>query len=213
MYAEQIRQMIADAVREDARTGRLASVLVQMARGNGRTVAPEDVANEVEFIRNYVEGVPGWLETLDAEATKAGMAPAVAPVLQAALQYFLEGCDFIPDHLGLIGLVDDAYLALRMVEVANEHAAKQVGRKLVDVELGAVNSVIRTLIGDQMAGQLEAMVAGASEQTWFKNLLTNLSIDAAGGLPLRPDPHPIYSNPSAAELVRLEMGRHGVTAG
>jgi len=56
-----VEEMIADALADEERTGRLANAMRERAAAHGRSPAAEEVRSAVGFVREYVEHVPAYL--------------------------------------------------------------------------------------------------------------------------------------------------------
>ena len=129
-------------------------------------------------------------------------------MLNTVEEYFLEPNDFIPDYLGLIGLIDDAYLAQKLVQVLSDNYRQQTGIPLLNVDLSEGNNIIRNLIGEPIAGMLDASVMNTvqmpSMQQFFQNLM-----NFQGMMPMST-PHPIYGNMSNSEIADVRLGAMGV---
>lgn len=106
------------------------------------------------FVRSYVEGAPTVLEGLTRAAESAGVSEEISGVVAAARAYFRAEADFIPDHNGVAGLVDDAYLALRLIERTLSFLGEPV------IGLTSANDTIAGMIGVSLLKQLDESIAG-----------------------------------------------------
>ncbi|HSG82027.1 MAG TPA: YkvA family protein [Gemmatimonadota bacterium] len=164
MHTQHIRQMIAQATAQEEMTGTAAQALVQAAMLRGVPTSPLDVAQTVAFIRGYVEHAPDLLEACAAAAATAGIEDYVNPILESALQYFLSPLDVIYDHLGLIGLMDDAYFTQCLMQAVSEAYQGWTGSPLLPMNLAPANAVVRQLIGEPQASQLDLAVQSTLQQ-------------------------------------------------
>jgi uncharacterized membrane protein YkvA (DUF1232 family) len=124
----------------------------------GASSMPEKEDRMIELLRQYVERAPQLLEACYGAAMQAGVANEVAPILQAAANYFIEPQDYIPDRMGLFGLLDDAYLTHRFVVRTSELYQHYTGQPLLMLDLSAMNAVSRSVIGEPLASQLDQTV-------------------------------------------------------
>lgn len=70
-----------------------------------------------DVVLEIIESIPVFLARAEQEADDRGLRPVVAPILEQAARYFLSPVDVIPEMThGLAGLMDDAYLVLRVLE-------------------------------------------------------------------------------------------------
>lgn len=110
------------------------------------------------FIHAYIEGTPDLLDAAFAAATAAGAGPAMQPIFDAALRYWQEPADLVPDDLGMLGLLDDAYLSLRLLESVSVVQRAKTGRPLLSIDLEGVNHRVRELLGEPTATRLDELV-------------------------------------------------------
>jgi uncharacterized membrane protein YkvA (DUF1232 family)/nucleoside 2-deoxyribosyltransferase len=169
-----MRQLIAGALGHDAFTGELAAGLAQALALRGQFLNPLQLGQCVNDLRNYVRQVPDLLEAIAAAARQAGIFSAVSPMLDTAEQYFLSPVDVIPDHLGLIGLIDDAYLAHSLMQAVSDHHRQITGAPLLSTDLSVANAQVRDLIGEPHASQLDGIVASALQVAPLRDAMRNL---------------------------------------
>ena len=74
----------------------------------------------LEGWRLQLEQVPDLIDAVAEAAAAARVGDAVAPILEAAEEYFLDADDLLPDSLGILGLMDDMYLALSLLQSVSE---------------------------------------------------------------------------------------------
>ena len=192
--------MIASAVDDENRNKRLAQTFINIAKANGKQPRSEDIDGVVTYIRDYIEYVPALLEATVAAAQKAGIAGQVLPILQAAEQYFLNPNDLIPDHLGLLGLMDDAYLTLSLIQAISRSYQQQSGTPLVSVDLSAANNSMRALIGEPLATQLDQGVIRTLQMQQIQQAIRQLTGFGAT-LPLSSLMH-------ASNLMQSQLNSH-----
>jgi uncharacterized membrane protein YkvA (DUF1232 family) len=206
MNTGAMRSKIRDAVSHEKSTGTVAKLLRQFAMALGNRPKPAEVKQAVKFIQEYVEHVPAILEAISGAAQQAGLAREVAPILEVAEQYFLNPYDVIPDHLGLLGLMDDAYFALSLIQSISDNYMQRTGQALIPANLTSANRAIRILIGEPQASQLDlgigaTLQAGAIQQ-WL----------GRAQLPLVAPPvrDPIWGGATIDEVVDARLGAMGV---
>jgi len=159
MDSNDLRSQIGRVIQEDERTRSAATAITNQARRMGASLTEEQKAGLVGFVRAYVQETPDILDAVFAAASQAGVLDGLRPVFDAAFQYWAEENDFIPDHMGLLGLADDAYLSRHLMEVASGLTQQRTGRPLLNVDLGPPNQLMRGLLGEPFASQLDAIVA------------------------------------------------------
>lgn len=119
-----------------------------------------EIVEAAEVAVEIVDSIPIFLARAWQEADERQLTSIVGPLLNLAERYFLEPVDLIPEMTqGLAGLLDDAYLVVRVLE----HLDKGPQRFL-DWDLDYPARFLRTLVGPTIARQLDAMAADAMEQ-------------------------------------------------
>lgn len=183
MITDQIRQQIQEAIRHEKQTGALADHLRNTLSTSKRTVPEKAIQQGISLVREYIEQVPVLLEESVATALQLGELENVAPLFEGAVGYFLNPRDYIPDNLGLYGLLDDAYLALRLLEVLNNIYRHHPRATLIPIDLSGPNRKVRGFIGDELANRLDQEIVGAVQQRIYQLSLQNLANQAynAGG--------------------------------
>jgi uncharacterized membrane protein YkvA (DUF1232 family) len=209
MQIQHIRKQIREAVAHEARTGSMAQLYCRACQVSGHVPTQADVEGAVTFVRQYVEHAPALLEALETAASKAGVIHQVRPILEAAENYFLQPMDFIPDQLGLAGLTDDAYVVHVLVQKVADQYHQQTGRRLLPLQMdfSQANAMMRTLIGEPVATQLDMAVAQTFVAPQLQDVIRQLSQWNAA-LPMGPDP--IWGNASIDEIVNTRLGAMGV---
>ncbi len=161
MRTFHVSQMIGNALAHDGYTGSLAQALAQRAALHGQWPDPAQIGQQVMFVRNYVQRVPQLLDQTRAAAQQAGWGEAIAPLLDAAEEYWLAPLDVIPDHLGLVGVTDDAYLSLSLLQAMSDRHREATGHPLLPFDLHEENAAIGVLIGEPHLSQLNSIVAAS----------------------------------------------------
>ncbi len=127
-------------------------------------IDPDDAerARAIEhFVRGYIMTVPRILEAASDQAKRSGMGERMDEVLGWVGAYWFDESDVIPDHLGLHGLLDDAYCSLRLLEKLSDEAVAARLRPIVDDDLATANWLAYRLIGEPDNEALEHHVAAA----------------------------------------------------
>lgn len=163
MVAPGIRQKIEIALRNEDETGQLRHRLEEKVLLNhlrSKLVLPEQnpVDALMAFIRGYVESVPGCIKLVKAISKRLGFHAYAAPFLQMAEEYFLQPPENLPADDGLEALLDEAFLAHRLLEEVNDHHIRHLQRPLLPVDMTEANIIVHHLLGDDVANQLDELV-------------------------------------------------------
>ncbi|UCF20191.1 MAG: DUF1232 domain-containing protein [Gemmatimonadota bacterium] len=175
MQTQVIRELIARAVAHEQMTGTAAQTLAQAAFIRGISSTPQEVAQTVDFIRGYIERAPDLLEACESAARAVGIGDYAKPILEAAQQYFVSPLDVIFDHFGLIGLMDDAYFTQRLLQSISDAYRLWTGNPLLPVSLATANAVVRQLIGEPQASQLDLAIESTLGQVNVRRAFSGLT--------------------------------------
>lgn len=207
MRTQEIRKMIEDAVKDEERTGRAAEVVRNMANQNGLNPTAEDVAAVVGLIRGYIEHVPHYIEQGIAASEHVGLAAEMQRMVGELEAYWFASEDAIPDRFGLVGLLDDAYASLFLLQGISEYCRAFAGHSLLEQNLTPLNQAIRQLIGAPIAAQLEARVGVTIAQAMMQRMMTQFA--AVGAFSFGGGSDPIWGNASIDEIVNARLGAMG----
>jgi hypothetical protein len=162
-----LRQLIDRAHQHEARTSQLAGQLdAHLERLHPAIRLPIQNPKGVlgRFVAAYIAQVPELLEAADAVAQQVGIQAQIKPVLKIAEAYFLQPPELLNAHDGLDGLLDEAYLAHRLVEEMNDRYIAQFGQPLIPLDTTVANLIAHQLIGEPFANQLDEAVHHSIEE-------------------------------------------------
>ncbi|HLT36621.1 MAG TPA: hypothetical protein VK034_10050 [Enhygromyxa sp.] len=158
MDIARLNAQIETAVAVEANEGHLASYLTDRAAERGRILADKERREALELFENYIRSVPALLATASSSAAGTPVEAIMAKVMQAAVTYWDEPDDLVPDELGVLGLLDDAYFSLRMLQMVSDRLREESGQALIADDLSALDDVVRDIIGDHLADILDDLV-------------------------------------------------------
>ena len=161
MNIAALRELIQQAHQLETRNGHLARLIhSQMASLHPSINLSGDDAAQVltRFVHAYIEQVPEFLEAATSVARNAGIEERIKPVLKVAEHFFLTPPDLLAGHDGLDALLDEAYLAHRLVEEVNDRYIAHFGQPLIPLDTTVANLVAHQLIGEPFANQLDEAV-------------------------------------------------------
>ena len=110
------------------------------------------------FVVSYAESVPGSLNLVTAVSKRLGFFDYAAPFLHMAEDYFLRPPELLPGGGGLEALLDEAFLAHRLLEEVNDHHIRHLQRPLLPLDMTEANLIVHYLLGDKLATRLEQLV-------------------------------------------------------
>lgn len=166
MSTDQIRAQIQDAWNEElehqAFAGLIRNQLAKRAEATEAASSPKDRERMTQAIveswRVQLEQVPDLIDAVADAAAAARVDDAVAPILDAAESYFFDAADLLPDHLGLLGLMDDMYLSLSLLQSVSELYRSSHGHSLIDADLEPSIQSVRALFQGKRLAALDASV-------------------------------------------------------
>ena len=200
MQIERIRTQIEEGKIIEQQSGVLRLAVVDLAKLDGVRVTELQVKKIIDFVTEYIEHAPALMMIIEETAAMNGAQPDVQPILDVIEDYFLAADDIIPDHYGLVGLLDDAYLTHMLVEAISNRHKSQTGKSLLPIDAHETNTFIRRLIGEPFVSILDEHVAttldGLSEKLNINQILVAL---AQMNLPSVSEP--IWGSASVTEII------------
>lgn len=161
MTTPGIKETIKTALEHESATNMLRRrVEQQLPQLQCKLVLPEEAPVEalMAFITDYVESVPSCLRLVTAVSKHLGFYDYAAPFLHMAEDYFLQPPLELPAGGGLEALLDEAFLAHRLLEEVNDHHIRHLQRPLLPVDMTEANIIVHHLLGDSFATRLEQLV-------------------------------------------------------
>lgn len=171
MTTPDIRKIIDDALMSERETGQLRKQLSErLAALSEKLILPENdpISELMVFIKGYIESVPSSLTLVTAVSKRLGFHSYAAPFLHIAEDYFLQPPDAIANEQGLMGLLDEAFLAHRLLEEVNDNHMRHLQRPLLPIDMTEANTIVHHLIGDTLASRLENLVQYTASQLLAK---------------------------------------------
>lgn len=181
MNIAALHVLIQRAHQHEASTGQLAS---QMQAHLGQLHPSIRLPNEdthgvlQRFVSAYIEQVPELLQAAHEVSLEAGIEAQIKPVLKVAEQFFLQPPALMAGHEGLEGLLDEAYLAHRLVEEVNDRYIAHLGAPLIPLDTTVANLIAHQLIGEAFANQLDEAVHHAVDGMLDKASFAHDSVQA-----------------------------------
>lgn len=159
-----IENIIAGSSADPASAAELHDLLAAVAERQGAEVTEPALERGARFVRAYVEQVPYMLKVARTAAGNVGLSEQMDRILLIIRRYWEQDDDIIPDHLGIIGLLDDAYCSLTTLQAVSDHFQLQTGKYLFPDNLTEANKVMRRIIGEPYATDLDRLVIRAMNE-------------------------------------------------
>jgi uncharacterized membrane protein YkvA (DUF1232 family) len=110
-----------------------------------------EVRDATEIALEIIDSVPIFLARASQEADARQLDQVIDPILGYVQRYFLQPMDLIPEMThGLIGLLDDSYLVLRILQNLDRGPDRFLDWKLDEPLL-----FLRRLLGEEVARKLD----------------------------------------------------------
>ncbi len=179
MNTPALREQIQLALVQEASSGALARQLqhqLDLLHPTIQLPASDAYGVLTRFVTSYVEQVPDVLDAAHAVAREAGIEAQVKPVLKLAEQFFLSPPSILEGHQGLDALLDEAYLAHRLVEEVNDRYITHLGQPLIPLDTTVANVIAHQLIGEPFANQLDEAVHHAVDELLDEQVFQQSSV-------------------------------------
>jgi hypothetical protein len=163
---QPIRSLIEQAQAQDGASGNLVDFLeVRKQYLHQAIKLPEAEAAKLlaDFVLRYIKHVPDFIDAIRAMAQDAGIYQDVAPLLKIASDYFMSPPSILEGHSQLEALLDEAYLAHRLLEEVNDRFMAQCGIPLAPMDMTMANIIAHELIGEPFANELDQAVLFSAE--------------------------------------------------
>jgi uncharacterized membrane protein YkvA (DUF1232 family) len=157
--------MIADLCADAQSEPDLRDLLSVVAQQQGKSVGDDEIDIGTGFVCGYIEQVPYMMKVAWTAACQVGLESEMKRILDTVNSYWIEGDDVIPDELGIIGLLDDAYCSMTSLQAVSDHYRLQTGKYLFPDDLTAANRAMRRIIGEPYASELDRIVIQTMTRT------------------------------------------------
>jgi hypothetical protein len=169
MNTAALRELIERAHAHEAHTGHLAGLLKGRRADLHACITLSDSPVESEatlhrFVKAYLDQVPDLIDAAAQVAIEAGISAQIQPVLNIALDYFIQPPRILEGHQGLDSLLDEAYLAHRLVEEVNDLYIRYFAQPLIPLDTTVANLIAHNLIGEPFANELDEVVHHSIDQ-------------------------------------------------
>ena len=175
METAKIQSIIADQFADPRSVMDLHKLLSEFAERAGANPDEKTLAQGSYFICNYIEQVPYLLTVAWTSTKNVGLETEFKHILEMVESYWVEDDDVIPDNLGIIGLLDDAYCSLSSMQTLSDLYRMQSGKHLFPDDLTAANKIMRKIIGEPFATELDEIVSQAVAAARVREAVASLA--------------------------------------
>ena len=168
MSTDAIRDTIELAKLHEQQNGHLTSLVNHyiQEKTHFSIHLPKDEAatSLLEFVDRYINYVPDFIDKVRSLAHEASIGGHSEPFLKLAEDYFLKPPELMSNHYGLIELMDEAYLAHRLMEEVNDRFMARASMSLLPFDTTMANILVHSLIGEPFANELDEAVQFTTEK-------------------------------------------------
>ena len=165
MDTTQIETMIEEHAADGRAAPELHDLLAVVAERQGVQPTTPQLDDGSRFVLAYINQVPYMMKVAWTAASNVGLEKEMQRILDMVRSYWIEGDDVIPDDLGVIGLLDDAYCSLTSLQAVSDHFRLQTGKHLFPDDLTDANRAMRRIIGEPYASELDRIVIRTMKET------------------------------------------------
>lgn len=158
MDTSSIEAIIVECNSDPGADHDLRDLLTVVAEQHGRTATEQEIEQATQFVNSYIKQAPYMMKVAWTAAGTIGLEAEMSQILSMVKTYWEQGDDIIPDNLGMIGLLDDAYCSLSTLQAVSDHFQLQTGKYLFPDDLSAANKLMRRIIGEPYASDLDRLV-------------------------------------------------------
>lgn len=175
---DQIRETVKTALAHEAEHGTLARLIGDAVRRDDPALGDDQAEARAEStlraITAYIEAMADVIDETLAAAGRAGVADDMRPIFETAISYVHEDVDFIPDSLGLAGLIDDAYLVHGLMQEISQRHRALLGKDLLPAEYFAETQRVRRMIGEPTATRLDVAIVAFARRHNVRNTIQQI---------------------------------------
>lgn len=166
MYSDPIRDIIVKA-RDQLRAREKLIEFLYKRRPflHASIMLPDELGVEplADFVERYISHVPDFIEAIETIAVESSIEKEVAPILNIACNYFISPPDLIASSSQFLSLLDESYLAHRLLEEVNDRFMALTGIPLTPMDNTKANLIAHELIGEPFANLLDQAVLFSAE--------------------------------------------------
>ncbi len=160
-----LRTIIALAWEHESEHGSFAEKLEERLSHLQRAVAlptHEGVRALLNFVKSYIDHVPRLIDALGDAAEESGVLSQLAPLINLMEDFLLQGSGLHPDQRRLEEVLDEAYLAHRLVDSMNTLYRMAYGKDLLKLDMMSANLIVHALIGEPFGHELDELAEDAA---------------------------------------------------
>lgn len=170
----EIEQLITAANQHELETSALSKQLgAQIASlPNSISLSKTDPVLALKnFVIEYISHVPSSIGAVSFTAKDAGIDAYVTPFLIVATDFLLSPKGQGEEPLGFLALLEQAYLAHRLIEEVNDQYIVRAGIPLIPMDVTKANVIVHHLLGETLANNLDEVVEETAQQMTSQDIV------------------------------------------
>lgn len=170
----EIEQLITTANQHELETSALSKQLgAQIASlPNSISLSKTDPVLALKnFVIEYISHVPSSIGAVSFTAKDAGIDAYVTPFLIVATDFLLSPKGQGEEPLGFLALLEQAYLAHRLIEEVNDQYIVRAGIPLIPMDVTKANVIVHHLLGETLANNLDEVVEETAQQMTSQDIV------------------------------------------
>lgn len=173
-FIETMIKRLGDGAQPDPE---LLDLLAVVAEQQGVDAGPDELLGAARFVSAYVGLVPYMMKIAWTSASNVGLEREMECILGTVESYWREGDDVIPDDLGMIGLMDDAYCSLNLLQAVSDNFRLLTGKHLFPDDLTEANQAMHRIIGEPYVSELDTLVVRTMKEACLVDAVKKLAGD------------------------------------
>ncbi|MEM7544342.1 MAG: hypothetical protein AAF367_02305 [Pseudomonadota bacterium] len=162
MVSMMMRNLVEAALTAHGSRDRFADRMTKLAEQQDVYVDDNDVAAMAQLGERYVRETIRLLESCLTAAGQAHAETVLQPVISQCERFFLQPSRGLPDQVGLLGMICNAYLTRGLLYDVSEQTRMMRGFPLIAADPHAERGIIRRLIGSDLTEDLDMLIEEAA---------------------------------------------------
>jgi len=158
MENHHIEAVIARIQQDDDGLDDICELLAAIAEREQRSVSDAALQQAAQLVADYIVQVPYVLQVASVAAEHANLSAPMEKILISLRRYWEHDEDLIPDNMGMLGLLDDAYCSRSAMQAISDQYRMLSGKHLFPFDMRAANQAVRKLLGEPYAADLDRHV-------------------------------------------------------
>ena len=158
MDKHHIESVIEKIQQDDGCLDDICELLAAIAEREQRSPSADELQQAAGMVSDYILQVPYVLQVASVAAEHAGLSEPMELILDSLRRYWEHDEDLIPDNMGMLGLLDDAYCSRSAMQAISDQYRMLSGKHLFPFDMRTANQAVRKILGEPYAADLDRYV-------------------------------------------------------